>query len=43
MEDHKRQQDEVNRDSNEVTIGKNGDTGLFKRIKGSWNVIWNCA
>ena len=39
MEDHKGQQNEVNRDGDEVAIGKNRDTGFFEGIKGAGNAI----
>ena len=39
LEDHKGQQNEVNRDRDEVTVGKEGDARLLERIKGSGHAI----
>ena len=39
LKDHKGQQNEVNRDGNEVAIGKEGDACLFEGIKGTGHAI----
>ena len=39
LEDHKGQQNEVNRDRDEVAVGKNRDTRFLEGIKGAGNAI----
>ena len=39
LEDHKGQQNEVNRDRDEIAIGKNRDTRFFEGIKGTGDAI----
>ncbi len=43
LEDHKGQQDEVDRDGDDIAVGKDGDARFFEGIKGSRDVFWNGA
>ena len=43
LKDHKRQENEVDWDGDEITIGKDRYAGFFEGIKGSRYVIWNEA